>query len=41
MLDLAAALGDGSVTVDGDPAELGSLVVLLAPVDPDFAIVTP
>ena len=41
MLDLAAALGDGRVTVDGDPAELGGLVSLLAPVDPDFAIVTP
>jgi alkyl sulfatase BDS1-like metallo-beta-lactamase superfamily hydrolase len=41
QLDLAAALGDGSVTVDGDPAELGSLVGLLAPVDPDFNIVTP
>ena len=41
MLDLAAALGDGSVTVDGDPTELGSLVDLLAPVDPNFAIVTP
>ena len=40
-LDLAAALGDGTVTVDGDPAVLGRLVALLAPGDPNFAIVTP
>ena len=40
-LDLAAALGDGTVTVEGDPAVLGRLVALLAPRDPDFAIVTP
>jgi ubiquinone biosynthesis protein UbiJ len=40
-LDLAAALGDGTVAVDGDAAVLGRLVALLAPVDPDFAIVTP
>ncbi len=41
LLDLATALGDGTVVVDGDPADLGRLVSLLAPVDPDFAIVTP
>ena len=36
-----AALADGTVAVDGDPAVLGRLVALLAPVDPDFDIVTP
>ena len=41
LVDLATALGDGTVVVDGDPADLGRLVSLLAPVDPDFAIVTP
>ncbi|MFO7590312.1 MAG: alkyl sulfatase C-terminal domain-containing protein, partial [Acidimicrobiia bacterium] len=40
-VDLVAALGDGTVTVDGDPAILGSLIGVVAPVDPDFAIVTP
>jgi alkyl sulfatase BDS1-like metallo-beta-lactamase superfamily hydrolase len=40
-LDLSAALGDGTVEVAGDAADLGRLVSLLAPVDPDFAIVTP
>jgi len=40
-IDLLAALADGTVTVDGDPAVLGHLVGLLAPVDPDFNIVTP
>jgi alkyl sulfatase BDS1-like metallo-beta-lactamase superfamily hydrolase len=40
-VDLAAALADGTVGVDGDPADLGRLVALLAPVDQDFAIVTP
>jgi alkyl sulfatase BDS1-like metallo-beta-lactamase superfamily hydrolase len=40
-LDLPSALADGTVTVDGDPAILQRLVGLLAPVDPDFAIVTP
>ena len=41
QLDLAAALGDGTVAVDGDAAALAGLVALLAPVDPDFDIVTP
>lgn len=41
MLDLASALADGTVSVVGDPADLARLVSLLAPVDPDFAIVTP
>lgn len=40
-VDLAAALGDGSVAVDGDPSVLARLVALVAPVDPDFDIVTP
>jgi alkyl sulfatase BDS1-like metallo-beta-lactamase superfamily hydrolase len=40
-IDLVEALGDGTVTVDGDPAILGSLVGVVAPVDPDFAVVTP
>ena len=40
-LDLATATTDGTVTVDGDPTQLQTLVDLLAPVDPDFAIVTP
>lgn len=29
------------MSVQGDPADLGHLVSLLAPVDPHFAIVTP
>ena len=40
-LDLEAAIADRTVTVDGDPADLQRLLGLLAPVDPDFAIVTP
>ncbi len=40
-LDIASALGDGTVTVDGDPAVLAQLVAVLAPVDPNFDIVTP
>ncbi|MEZ5179400.1 MAG: alkyl sulfatase dimerization domain-containing protein [Acidimicrobiales bacterium] len=40
-LELATALGDGTIVVDGDIAELGQLVGLLAEPDPDFAIVTP
>ncbi|GAA3815599.1 alkyl/aryl-sulfatase [Cellulomonas soli] len=40
-LPLADALADGTVTVDGDPGELATLVGFLAPVDPGFAIVTP
>jgi len=41
QLDLSAAIGDGTVAVDGDPHVLERLVALLAPVDPDFPIVTP
>jgi alkyl sulfatase BDS1-like metallo-beta-lactamase superfamily hydrolase len=40
-LDLGAAIGDGTVVVDGDPAVLGRIVNLLGPVDPDFSIVAP
>jgi len=40
-IDLAAAIADGIVTVDGDASGLARLVGVLAPVDPDFAIVTP
>jgi alkyl sulfatase BDS1-like metallo-beta-lactamase superfamily hydrolase len=40
-LDMATALADGTVEVDGDPAAMATLVDLLAPVDPDFDIVTP
>ena len=41
MLDLEGAVTDGTVMVDGDPADLGTLIGLLAPVDPNFPIVTP
>ena len=40
-VNLGAGIADGTVTVDGDPADLQRLVDLLAPVDPNFAIVTP
>jgi len=40
-LDLTAALGDGTVEVDGDPGVLGRLVALVAPVNPAFDIVVP
>jgi alkyl sulfatase BDS1-like metallo-beta-lactamase superfamily hydrolase len=40
-VDLAAAIGSGAVTVDGDPGELAQLVAVLGPVDPNFPIVTP
>jgi alkyl sulfatase BDS1-like metallo-beta-lactamase superfamily hydrolase len=40
-VDLGAGIAEGTVTVNGDPADLQRLVELLAPVDPDFAIVTP
>jgi len=35
------ALADGTITIDGDPADLGRLVAVLAPVDRNFPIVTP
>ena len=40
-VDMAKAVADGAVHIDGDAAVLGRLVSLLAPVDPGFAIVTP
>ena len=40
-VDLATAVADGRVGLQGDPSPLQRLVALLAPVDPDFAIVTP
>ncbi len=40
-LEMADAVDDGRVEVDGDPAAMATLVGLLAPVDPDFDIVTP
>ncbi len=40
-LDLGAAIADATVVIDGDHADLQRLVALLAPVDPDFAVVTP
>lgn len=40
-IELSAAVAAGDVAVDGDPAVLGALTSLLAPVDPGFAIVTP
>ena len=40
-IDAAAALGDGSMVIDGDIGVLGRLVGLVAPVDRDFPIVTP
>lgn len=39
--DLPTMIGDGRVTVDGDPTELAELVGYLDAPDPDFAIVTP
>jgi len=40
-LDVTAALGDGTVVIDGDHTTLARLVALLGPVNPNFAIVTP
>lgn len=40
-IELDGVVDDGSVTVAGDPSVLGQLVSVLAPVDPDFDIVTP
>lgn len=40
-VDLAAAVGDGTVTADGDASVVARLIALLAPVDPAFSIVTP
>jgi alkyl sulfatase BDS1-like metallo-beta-lactamase superfamily hydrolase len=40
-LDMGTAIAEGQVQVDGDVGALSSLVGLLAPGDPSFAIVTP
>ena len=40
-IDAAAALGDGSMVIDGDIGVLGRLVGLVASVDRDFPMVTP
>jgi alkyl sulfatase BDS1-like metallo-beta-lactamase superfamily hydrolase len=40
-MDLPSAIAAGTVEVESKPADLTLLVSLLAPVDPDFAIVTP
>jgi alkyl sulfatase BDS1-like metallo-beta-lactamase superfamily hydrolase len=41
QVDFGTAVADGTITVDGDPADLGRLVAVLARNDPEFAIVTP
>lgn len=38
---LGQAVQAGLVEVEGDPADLATLMLVLGPVDPDFAIVTP
>jgi alkyl sulfatase BDS1-like metallo-beta-lactamase superfamily hydrolase len=40
-VDPVAAVADGSVVIDGDGSVLGTLVGLVSPPDPAFAIVTP
>ena len=40
-LDLVAALGDGSLVIEGEAADLLSLVSYASPGDPSFPIVTP
>ncbi|MFN8034287.1 MAG: alkyl sulfatase dimerization domain-containing protein [Mycobacterium sp.] len=40
-IDFAQAVQAGQVEVEGDPADLATLMSVLGPVDPDFAIVTP
>ncbi len=41
QVDFPAAIADGTIVVDGDPADLGRLVAVLATTDRDFPIVTP
>lgn len=40
-IDPVEAFSNGSITVEGDPAPLATLIGLVASADPDFAIVTP
>jgi alkyl sulfatase BDS1-like metallo-beta-lactamase superfamily hydrolase len=40
-VDFPAALADGTITIDGDPGDLGRLVAVIAPTDRNFPIVTP
>lgn len=40
-IELSSAVESGAIRIEGDVADLGRLLSLLAPVDPDFAIVTP
>lgn len=39
--DLLNLIREGSVSLNGDPSDFAALVEVLAPVDPNFAIVTP
>ena len=41
QLDMMAALGDGTVVIDGDASVLLTLIGLADDVDPNFPIVTP
>ena len=42
LIHRESVMGQRSVVVvDGDPAVLGRLIAVLAPVDPDFDIVVP
>ena len=41
QVEFAGAVADGTITVDGDPADLGRLIAFIARNDPAFAIVTP
>lgn len=40
-VDFAAALADGTIVLDGDPAALGTLVSVIGPTERNFPIVTP
>lgn len=41
QIDAVAAVTDGSITIDGDPTVLATLIALVSAPDPNFAIVTP
>jgi alkyl sulfatase BDS1-like metallo-beta-lactamase superfamily hydrolase len=40
-VDFAAALADGTIALDGDPAALGTLVSVIGKTERNFPIVTP